>query len=102
VVGQAYFGLRRYDEAIASFNQAYETNNEVNVWLAASYAMAGRMKEAKAKLEAFLRIAEREMVHFPGQRSDEWLEYLQRGFPYQNPTDLAHLCNGLRQAGLPV
>jgi adenylate cyclase len=102
VVGQAYFGLRRYDEAIASFNQAYETNNEVNAWLAASYALTGRMKEAKEKLEVFLRIAEREMAHFPGQRSDEWLKYLQRGFPCQNPADFAHVCSGLRQAGLPV
>ena len=102
VVGQAYFGLGRYDEAIAAFNQAYETNNEVNAWLAASYALTGHMKEAKEKLEVFLRIAEREMAHFPGQRSDEWLKYLQRGFVYQNPTDLAHVCSGLRQAGLPV
>ena len=40
--GAAYFGARRYDEAIATFNQIPEPINEVRGLLAASYAQTGR------------------------------------------------------------
>lgn len=102
VKGQAYFVARRYEEAIATFNQAHGSNNEINAWLAASNALLGRNDEAWAKLQEFLRTAEREMVYFPGQQPAEWMKYLRRSFVYQYEADFKHVCDGLRKAGLPI
>jgi adenylate cyclase len=102
VKGQAYFGARRYDEAIGMFSQIRATNTEANAWLAASYALAGRIIEAKRTVQEFLTLAKREMVHFPGQQPEEWAKYARRSFPYQNQSDFDHLMKGLREAGLPV
>jgi TolB-like protein/class 3 adenylate cyclase/cytochrome c-type biogenesis protein CcmH/NrfG len=102
IMGQAYFGARRYEEAIATFNQAHESSNEVKAWLAASNALAGHIGEAKAKLQEFLRRAEQDMVHFPGQQTEQWEKYLRRSFPYKDQRDFEHVCEGMRRAGLPV
>ncbi len=99
--GGAYFGARRYDEAIASFNQIPEPINEIRGLLAASYAQVGRIAEAKAKLEDFLRIAERDMAVFPGRKLGDWKPYWQGVAWYQDPRDYEHLFDGLRKAGLP-
>jgi hypothetical protein len=42
------------------------------------------------------------MAHFPGELADWWKRYLQRSFPYQDPRDFEHLCEGMRKAGLPI
>ncbi len=102
VKGIAYFTARRYDKAIDTLNQIHDPNQEVDCYLAASYALADRLPEARAKLQEFLRLAERDMAHFPGRDSQEWMNYLDRASPYQNRRDLDHLCTGLRKAGLPV
>ena len=102
VKGIAYFTARRYGEAIDSFNQIHDPNHEINYWLAASYAHAGRAAEARAKLQEFLRLAERDMAHFPGQNPQQWMNYLHRPNPYMDRRDLDHLCDGLRKAGLPI
>ena len=102
VRGQAYFNARCYDDAIATFSIARDSSIEVNAWLAASYALAGRMIEAKATLQEFVHAAEREMVHFPGQHTEEWTKYLRRSFPFMHQADFDHLCKGLREAGLPL
>src|SRR5215471_18469202 len=59
------FTARRYDEAIAAFKQVHDPINEVRGWLAASYAHAGRLREASAMLEEFLRVAMADMAVFP-------------------------------------
>jgi len=49
-LGQAYFILRRYDEAIAAFQQGVATNpaaERLHVWLAAAYAQYGEIDEAE-------------------------------------------------------
>jgi TolB-like protein len=102
VKGQAYFNARRYDEAIATFATAHDSNNEIKVWLAASYAHVGRATEATEKLQEFLQVAEREMVHFPGRKPEEWRTYLHRVFPFKEKADFAHLYEGLQKAGLPL
>jgi adenylate cyclase len=102
VKGQAYFVAHRYDEAIAIFNQVRESNNEVNAWLAASYALAGRSVEAGHAMQEFVHLAERDMLHFPGQQPEQWRKYVNRSFPYQYQRDLEHLLEGLRRAGLPI
>jgi tetratricopeptide (TPR) repeat protein len=57
IMGIACFSARRYDDAIAALRQARDPINEARGWLAASYAHAGRLEEARATLDEFLRFA---------------------------------------------
>jgi adenylate cyclase len=98
--GIALFTARRYDEAIATLKQVHNPNNEVRCWLAASYAAAGRLAEARATLAEFLAAAEREMVRFPGRRLDAWEPYLHGLIEYRDPREFDHLLSALRAAGL--
>ncbi len=98
--GIALFTARRYDEAIAVLKQVHNPNNEVRCWLAASYAAAGRLAEARAMLAEFLAVAEREMVRFPGRRLDAWEPYLHGLIEYRDPREFDHLLSALRTAGL--
>jgi adenylate cyclase len=100
ILGAACFLARRYDEAIAALRQARDPINEVRGWLAASYAQAGRLQEAKATLEEFLRVAESDMASFPGRRLKDWESYWHGAFEFQNQKDFDHLFDGLRKAGL--
>jgi TolB-like protein/protein involved in temperature-dependent protein secretion len=102
VKGVPYFTARRYEEAIDTFNRMHDPNQEVHCYLAASYALADRLHEARAELRNFLHIAERDMAHFPGQDAQGWMNYLNRAGPYLHRRDLNHLCDGVRRAGLPI
>jgi len=99
--GSALFVARRYAEAIDSFKQMVDPINEVRGWLAASLGHAGRLQEAAAMLDEFLRVAEREMEDFPGQRLKDWESYWQDTTKFQHRADLDHLLDGLHKAGLP-
>jgi tetratricopeptide (TPR) repeat protein len=98
--GIVCFTARRYDEAIAALRQARDPINEVRGWLAASYAQAGRLQEAKATLEEFLRVAESDMAVFPGRRLKDWEPYWHGAFEYRDREDFDHLFDALRKAGL--
>ena len=100
VRGIGCFTARRYEEAIAAFRQARDTNNEVRGWLAASYAQAGRLQEARAALEEFLQIAESDMAVFPGRRLKDWEPYWHGAFEYRDDKDFDHLFDALRKAGM--
>ena len=67
-LGIVYFSARRYEDAIAALTQAHKPINEVRGWLAASYAHAGRIAEARATLDEFLNVARTDMAVFPGTR----------------------------------
>ena len=64
----AFFTARRYDQAIAALRTIEDPINEVRGWLTASYADAGRLDEARAMLEEFLRVAKDDMAMFPGRK----------------------------------
>jgi TolB-like protein/Tfp pilus assembly protein PilF len=98
--GIACFTARRYEEAIASLRQASDPINEVRGWLAASYAQAGRLLEARAMLEEFLRVAESDMTIFPGRRLKDWEAYWHGAMEFRDQKDFDHLFAALRKAGL--
>src|SRR5262249_7912857 len=79
VRGIAYFGARRYVDAIAELNQIHDPIPEVYGWLAASYAHAGRTDEARSKLDIFFHETERDMAVFPGRRLKDWEPYWRGG-----------------------
>jgi TolB-like protein/Flp pilus assembly protein TadD len=96
----ALFTARRYDEAIAVLKQVHNPNNEVRFWLAASYAAAGRLAEARATMADFLAAAEHEMASFPGHGLTEWEPYIHAAIEYRDPADFDHLFTALRAAGM--
>ena len=98
--GIAYFTAGRYEDAIADLSSINSPINEARGWLAASYAHAGRLDEARAMLEEFLQIAEQEMAVFPGRKLSAWEAYWHGAIEYRNEEQFQHLYDGLRKAGL--
>jgi tetratricopeptide (TPR) repeat protein len=101
VKGIAYFTARRYEEAIAVLKEVRDPINEVRGWLAASYAHAGHLAEARAMLEEFLRVAEQDMAVFPGRRLRDWEPFWHGAVEYRDQENFDHLFAALRKAGLP-
>jgi len=99
--GIACFTARRYDEAITALKHVRNPINEVRAWLAASYAQAGRLDEAKAALDEFMRVARSDMAVFPGRTLKDWEPYWHAMFEYQDQKDFDHLHEALRKAGMP-
>ena len=98
--GVALFTARRYDEAVATLKQVHNPTNEVRLWLAASYAGAGCLPEARAALAEFLTVAERDMAQFPGRRLADWRPHLHRFVEYRDLREFDHLAAALQAAGL--
>ena len=98
--GIAYFSAARYSDAIAAFRTNEAPINQERGWLAASYAQAGRLDEARAHLESFLCVAEKEMAVPPGRTVGAWRS-CWRPIEYQSHRDFDRLFDGLRKAGLP-
>jgi tetratricopeptide (TPR) repeat protein len=70
--GYTYFMASRFEEAIEVSESVEQPNLEMLAVLAASYAYVGRSQEASRALDAFLSMAEEEMVDFPGRSATAW------------------------------
>jgi adenylate cyclase len=92
-LGQAYCHVGMYEEAIAASKEAlrrYPDAILTHVLLAQVYALSGREKEARAKVEEVLRINPRYSV-----------EFFRSSTPYKNPADMELMANALLKAGVP-
>jgi tetratricopeptide (TPR) repeat protein len=84
---------RRYHDAIAALETALEMNSahpRMHLLLAAAYAHAGRVDDARWTIEQLL-------VLHPAAS----LARLHDTFPFRDPAQLEHVLDGLRRAGLP-
>jgi len=91
-LGQAYFVLHRYREAIDAFNRglsSYPASERMRVWLAAAMAQSGDIEEAKWEGEQI-------MAADPGFS----VQRMAQAFPFKNRADTEHFLAGLRLAGL--
>jgi len=91
-LGQAYFVLHRYREAIDAFNHglsSYPASERMRVWLAASLAQAGEIDEAKWEGEQIM-----------AANPDFSIQRMVQVFPFKNPDDTGRFIAGLRLAGL--
>jgi adenylate cyclase len=91
-LGSACRFLGRYDEAIFAYKKAIwrePSNVFAHIGLAATYAVAGREKDARAQGEEVLRID----PHFS-------LEHLSKILPFKNQVDADSYVDALRKAGL--
>jgi TolB-like protein len=99
--GIAYFTARRYDDAITALKQVRNPINEVRAWLAASYAQAENLDEARAALDEFMHVARSDMGVLPGRTLKDWEPYWHAIIEYQHQRDFDHLYEALRKAGMP-
>jgi len=91
-LGQAYFVLKRYPEAIRAFKDGINSNpssERLHVWLAAAYAQSGDIPNAKWEIEQVLF-----------KNPDLSLARMRQAFPFSDQADLEHFLDGLRKAGL--
>jgi adenylate cyclase len=91
-LGQAYFVLHRYQEAINAFNEGLASNpasERMRVWLAAALAQSGDIDSARWE-------AEQIVSSNPGFS----IERMAQAFPFKNQGDIDHFLDGLRLAGL--
>ena len=91
-LGQAYFVLHRYQEAIDAFNlglSSYPASERMRVWLAAALAQSGDIEEAKWEGEQIM-----------AANPDFSIQRMTQAFPFNNPADMEHFIAGLRLAGL--
>jgi TolB-like protein/Flp pilus assembly protein TadD len=92
-IGEAYYGTKQYEQAIEPLRSAvnrYPKFITPRRHLAATYAQLGRLEEARAEIEAALRLDPSLSVSFYRNRVH-----------YANAADLEHYLDGLRKAGLP-
>jgi TolB-like protein/DNA-binding winged helix-turn-helix (wHTH) protein/Tfp pilus assembly protein PilF len=91
-LGQAYFVLRQYDEAIDAFQQGIASNpasERLHVWLAASYAQSGDLDSAAWEADTILTL-----------NPDFSVARMEQAFPFKDPAEIRHFVDGLRLAGL--
>jgi adenylate cyclase len=86
----AYFMARRSDEAIASMRRSPILSPVQQAWLAASYALGGKVELARDCTDELLR----PIPNFSGARFVAKHSLMRQ-------EDVQHLSDGLRKAGLP-
>jgi adenylate cyclase len=89
--GQAYFQLRRYEEAAAVLKRRifrFPETDASRVLLAACYGHMDRVDEARDQWREALRV-----------NPDYSLEHRRKVLPYKNPADFEAVVEGLRKRG---
>ncbi len=92
MLGSAYAGAKRYDDAAAAYKKAilqHPNDPGSLMGLVAAYSLAGRQEDARAAATELLKINPRFSV-----------EHAVKKLPYKRPTDLTQLSDALRKAGL--
>jgi adenylate cyclase len=102
-LAEAHFFARHHEEAAELFDKLPDQLLAENRGMvAAAYAHAGRMDQARRHAESY--VAELR-ASWTGDPADDLREHLKWEFQYRHtykrPEDVAHLREGLRKAGLP-
>jgi len=92
-MGLANYLLKRYGEAVRLLRECASRLPNLqwpHLFLAAAYAQAGQLEEARAEAAEVLRVN-------PAFTIDSW----KRLAVHKDPKDAEHRLDGLRKAGLP-
>ena len=90
-LGQAYYILEQYPEAIQAFLKGLESlpsSERLHVWLSAAYGQAGQLEDAAWEVDEVMTL-----------NPDFSLENMSEAFPFRKPEDSDHFFEGLRKAG---
>ena len=101
-LGQVHYTARRYDEATAALKSLSDPATIVQALLAASQAMSGDDREAVASRDAFTEAAKTQPCLRELSGPPQWRRFFADRWPFRNESDLDHLFDGLRRAGLPL
>jgi adenylate cyclase len=88
-LGFAFYGARRYEDAVAALRKGTPLVAMGYRWLALAYGQLGREQDAKAAAEEYLR-----------RTPDYSLAAHLKTMPFQHAEDREHYVEGLRKAGL--
>lgn len=91
-LGQAYFVLHQYKEALDAFQSGIDSNpasERLHVWMAATYAQDGDIDNASWEAELVM-----------SSNPNFSVARMEKAFPFKDPAELKHFTDGLRQAGL--
>ena len=90
-LGQAYYVLHRYEDAIKAFRDGISRNpsaERLRVWLAAALAQAGKIEDAQWEANEVRAL-----------NPNFNLAAIAEAFPFKYKVDADHLMDGLRKAG---
>ncbi|WP_171209329.1 MULTISPECIES: adenylate/guanylate cyclase domain-containing protein [unclassified Ruegeria] len=93
VLGTALYLTKSYDAAIAALEEGlgkYPDHDGLHQLLSATYAKLDDLDAARVHSQEYLRL-----------RPEDSLTKISERLPYKNKSDLEHLIDGLRLAGLP-
>ena len=94
-----YFAMGDYSAVIATLEEIHIPFNNSRAVLAASYALVGRLEDARRTLLVFLTVAKAEMAFQP-KSLDEWKVFLMRESSNARDKTIESLMAGLKLAGL--
>ena len=97
-----HYTARRYGEATAALKSLSDPATIVQALLAASQAMSGDNREAVASRDAFIEAAKTQPCLRELSGPPQWRRFFADRWPFRNESDLDHLFDGLRRAGLPL
>jgi adenylate cyclase len=108
-LGGNYYAAQRYGDAVAAFEGSSNSYPDDAAWLAASYAQLGQLDNARTVMAEFLELGGADPWWAQAPKSAAIIErdptgllrYIIYMYPYHNPSDLDHVLDGLRKAGLP-
>ncbi len=89
-------------EAIAAFGRMVRPYPTAYGWAAATYALLGRMEEARAQMTVFLEHAAKLPWAPKAADPEGWRAYWAVEFQTQDKLAFEQLSDGLRKAGLPI
>ncbi|AXI48217.1 adenylate/guanylate cyclase domain-containing protein [Sulfitobacter sp. SK012] len=103
ILGQVYFFLGRYDDAVGKLIGEAHLNSIADAFLVAAFAHSERQSEAEAALETFVQRRRAELESRGISAGANTISELAGGFraTWRNPDDWVLLASGLRRAGLP-
>lgn len=103
ILGQIYFFLGRYDDAVSKLIGEARLNSLGDAFLTAAYAHAGRQREAASALQSFVRNRKKELTERGFHVASDNMISLAGGFKgmWRRETDWDHVASGLVKAGLP-
>ncbi|MEP1199776.1 adenylate/guanylate cyclase domain-containing protein [Tateyamaria sp.] len=102
IMGQIYFFMGRYDEAVGKLLGEARLNSLADAFLTAAYARAGRDHEAKGALQSFIIHRKKELISRGKPVDHESFRTLTAGLAnmWRDEHDWQKIASGLVSAGL--